>query len=161
MQGRLAAAALAAVFLLTPAAAQPSTPVEAAPGLITAGSPLYQADLWLDTVQVTFTNRTMGDVAYERASEYAVARENGNPDAANRSLQRLTAVAQTATNQSHTGLDKASAVLEQVREETPDEADQGLSTALDQIEEAKQRKPPTPQDGKPSEKSPDVKGGGV
>lgn len=116
------------------------------PGIITADSTLYPADLAADQAALALGLTSTGSIAYERASEAATAVQRNQSEAAQRALDELNAVAQVATRNDTEGLEKAAAVLNAVQEETPDAADQGLSSALDAIQKAKERKPATPGD---------------
>lgn len=121
------------LLLVTGMAAAQSSEVSPEPGIITADSPLYGVDKAFDRVA-----KSEGEVMFERASEYSVAQEQNNSEAmerANRSLQN--SIAEVASSNETEGLEKAEAVLKQVRNRTPEQANQGLDRAIENIGKAR------------------------
>lgn len=152
---------VAAACVLFAAAAAGQTQVSVAPGLVDASSSLHGFDRAVDEAAVGIGLMDPGQVAHERASEAHVALEAGDTEAAQRSVDGLNEVAQVATSNSTQGLEKAQAVLEAPREQTPDQADIGIDQALDAVEQAKQRKPVEPGENDPDTPSRAVTGTGA
>jgi hypothetical protein len=126
------------VVLIAPAAAQTQT--ETTPGLIGPGSALHQFDVSLDTTLIQWGVKPPGDVAAERASEAMIATEQNLTEARSRALNGLDEAVRRANGvDDKTGLNKAQALLEDLQATTPDEANKGLQTALDNIIEAQNR----------------------
>lgn len=138
---RLYLIAVTVMLLSTPIAAEQANDPKLDPGLIQAGSPIY----FLDSATERFTGmtglRSQGDIAHEKASEIAVAKQRNQTEAAERAGKRLSEVSMAATNRSYTGLRKAEQVLQQVQNQTPEEADEGMSTALEAVQKAQTRQP--------------------
>lgn len=125
------------VFLLFSAAGAAQTTVDTNPGLITADSPLYELDVALDQVL-----KSPGERAHERASEALVAQEANLTDSRDRALAALNQTAGQANGlRDGTGLENAQALLTELKEQVPVEAQQGLQTAIDAVIEAKNRYP--------------------
>lgn len=115
--------------------AQSMDDVEPRPGLITADSVFYPVDKALDGVM-----SSEDEVAFERASEYAVAVERNQSRAmerANRSLGEV--VSRTASSNETEGFEKAQSVLEQVRERNGEMSNEGLDNAIRGLEEKSRR----------------------
>lgn len=128
---------LAAVIAITATGA--GAPAAAAsPGLISASSPLYPADVAVDNIQVAVGLESNGDIAAERAAEAQQAMEEGDEEAADEALENLNnSIAEVATADS-TGLQKAEAILGQLAADNPDN-NQGITKALDAVRSAKDR----------------------
>ena len=123
------------VVLLSGMAMAQSAEVEPQPGIIGADSPLYGIDVAYDNLL-----KEDGDVAYERASEYAVAQDKNQTRAMERAEKQLNnTVAKVASSNNTEALGKAQAVLEQVRERTPDQANNGLDNAIQKVRNAKNK----------------------
>lgn len=126
------------VLLLFTANVAAASPVEADPGLIEADSPLYPADVFLDDL----LKKPPGEVAHERASEALVAAEANDTAALDRAVTEVDRVAaRTNGVEAADGLQQAQQLLQEAKERTPDEADSGLDTALENVEKAKNRFP--------------------
>jgi hypothetical protein len=121
------------LLILSGLAVAQSSSVEPEPGIITASSPLYPVDVALDRVV-----KSDSGVAFERASEYSVAQESNDSEAEERAMRQLNnSIARVASSNETQGLEKAEAVLKQVRERTPDQANKGLDKALSNIGKAR------------------------
>lgn len=117
-----------------------SAEINAEPGLIGAGSPLYGVDKAFDSATVAVGLRNQSDVVFERASEYAAAKESNNTNAVERAERSFNnSVARVASNSSTEGLEKAEQILRTVQERTPDQADAGLEKALSNIQGAREK----------------------
>lgn len=122
-----------ALLLVTGFATAQTTDINPEPGIITADSPLYPVDKAFDGV-----TKSDGEVAFERASEYSVAQERNQTRARERAMRSLNnSIADVASSNKTKGLEKAEAVLQQVRERTPDQANQGLDKAISNIGKAR------------------------
>lgn len=136
------ALAVSVVLLSGMAMAQTTSEVEPEPGVITASSPLYGIDVAYDNLV-----KEDGDIAFERASEYSVAQEKNQTRAMERAEKRLNnIVSKVASSNNTEALGKAQAVLEQVRERTPDQANEGLDNAIQKVRNAKNKACMPPQD---------------
>lgn len=123
-------------------AAQPSnSTIDADPGLVKAGGLVYGFDIAWDNAMQTVGFKSPGEVAYERASEVAVARERNNTRASGKALDRFSEAVSGADNQDKRQLERAEAVLRNVSDRVPEEASQGIQTALENVERAKNRVP--------------------
>lgn len=130
------------VVLLSGMAMAQSAEVEPQPGIIGADSPLYGIDVAYDNLL-----KEDGDIAYERASEYAVAQEKNQTRAMERAEKQLNnTVSKVASSNNTEALGKAQAVLEQVRERTPDQANKGLDNAIQKVRNAKNKACMPPQE---------------
>lgn len=130
-----------ALLLLCGSAAAASSTEDLKPGLVKAGSPLYGLEVAADSALVRLGVMDPGQVAFERASEVALAHERGNNDAMNNALDSLNNVSEAATNGSSKALNQSVSVLQGLNETVPEEAQQGLSTALANVRNATDRKP--------------------
>ena len=128
------------LLLAAPAAASNHTE-EANPGLVKAGSPLYGMEVAVDNALVGIGLADAGQVAFERASEVAVAHERGNNEAMNRALANLNNVSKAATSGDAERLNQSISILQGLNETVPEEAQQGLSTALENVRNASEREP--------------------
>ena len=123
-------------------AAQPSnSSIDGDPGLVKAGGLAYGLDVAWDNAMQTVGFKSPGEVAYERASEVAVARERNNTRASGKALDRFSEAVSEADNQDKRQLERAEAVLRNVSERVPEEASQGIQNALQNVERAKNRVP--------------------
>lgn len=110
-------------------AGQAADNIEPEPGLIKADSPLYGLDKAFDSI-----SKNQTEVAFERASEYAVAE---TPQAREKAIRQVNnSIAQVASNNTTEGLEKAKTVLQQVKDETPSRADPGLDQAIENLGKA-------------------------
>lgn len=141
------------IVLLSGMALAQSNEVEPRPGIIGADSPLYGADVAIDNLV-----KEEGDIAYERASEYAVAQERNQTGAMERAERELNnSVARVASSNNTEGLGKAQAVLEQVRERTPDQANPGIDNAIQKVRNAKNKACMPPEEDNNSEEELEAK----
>lgn len=130
------------VVLLSGMAVAQSAEVEPEPGIIGADSPLYGIDVAYDNAF-----KEDGAVAFERASEYSVAQENNQTRAMERAEKQLNnSVAKVASSNNTEALGKAQAVIEQVRQRTPDQANKGLDNAIQKTRNAKNKACMPPKD---------------
>ncbi|MFU1780277.1 hypothetical protein ACM16X_02725 [Haloarcula japonica] len=132
--------AVSLILLASTASAQ-SNQGELEPGLIKADSPIYGLDVAFDRGLAMTPFSDPGEVAAERASEIAVAEERNNTEAREQAEQNLNEIAERATSDHSLGLQKAAAVLEAVNGSVPEQAQQGISQALDQVRQAQNRTP--------------------
>lgn len=132
--------AAALLLLAAPAAASNHTE-EANPGLVKAGSPLYGIEVAVDNALVGIGLADAGQVAFERASEVAVAHERGNNEAMNKALANLNNVSEAATSGNAEKLNQSISILQGLNETVPEEAQQGLSMALENVRNASRRQP--------------------
>lgn len=132
-------------FMLIAAAgtAQPAN-VDADPGVIGPDHPLYNTEIILDTSLVNAGVKPPGDVVHERASEALIATEANDSQARDRALAEMNRVAQVATGDEEQALGKAEAVLQEVKDRTPDEAAAGVDTAIESVIAAQNRFPTDP-----------------
>lgn len=129
------------LFVVSAGAQSAATDVELKPGLIKADSPIYFLDTFEDRASQLSGLRSHGSVAYEKASEYAVAEQRNNTQAMARAEEQLNQVALAASNKSYTGLRNAEQVLLQVQSRVDENASEGLETALGNVRDAQQRQP--------------------
>lgn len=131
----------ASLLLLAGSAAAASSTEDLKPGLVKAGSPLYGLEVSVDSTLVRFGVTDPGQVAFERASEVAVAHERGNNDAMNRALDSLNNVSEAATSGNSEKLNQSISVLQGLNETVPDEAQEGFDTAVESVRNASDREP--------------------
>lgn len=129
----------AMMILISASASGATTEVNPEPGLMTAGSPLYGLDVAFDRVSVATPFRDQGDVASERASEMVVAQRRNNTQAFDRAADQLNRTVEAADRRHSDGLTKAAVVLESVNASVPEEAQEGIATALEQVSRAQNR----------------------
>lgn len=109
--------------------------VEPEPGIIGAGSALYVLDVAYDSVVLN-----QSEIAFERASEMAVAGENGNTDAVERAKTELNnTVSEIASSNETKGLEKAEMILEQVRGKTDGRSNVGIGNAIENIQSNREK----------------------
>jgi hypothetical protein len=134
-------AVAAALLLLMSSGAATSHTEDLQPGLVKAGSPLYGVEVAVDNTLVRLGVMDPGQVAFERASEVALAHQRGNNDAMNNALDHLDNVSEAATSGDTEALNQSISVLQGLNETAPEEAQQGLSTALESVRNASERQP--------------------
>lgn len=131
---------LAAVLVLFSASVSgASAGVEPEPGLMTAGSPIYDIDVAVDQVLMLTPLMDPGEVAFERASEMVVAQQRNNSEAFRKASNRLNRTVDSASRRHREGLSKAAGVLESVNASVPVEAQKGIQNALSQVRRAQNR----------------------
>lgn len=130
---------LSGMVLLLTTIGTAQTTVDQRPGLIGAGSPLYGIDLAADKAFVDWGITDPGTVAHERASEALDASEEGNDEARDRALNGLNEITENASSNNTADLAKAQAVLEELQQRVPDEAEAGLETAMDAVAQAQEQ----------------------
>jgi len=134
--------ALAVVMFTAVSTAQSGdADVDPDPGLVKADSPLYGLEVAVDNAFVTAGLASPGEVAFERASEAAVARDRNNTRATVNALDRFNSAVNKSNNRDLENLQRAESILSNVSEVFPDQAEYGISTALENLESAKQRVP--------------------
>jgi len=111
------------------------------PGLVKAGGLLHGLDVAVDNAMVAAGFRSVGDVAFERASEMSVAEDRNNSAALEKAAQRFNKAVERADNRDRDRLQQAEQILKNVSSRVPEEAKSGISTALESVEKAKQRNP--------------------
>lgn len=127
------------------------------PGLVKADSPIYGLDVAWDNVLITAGFQSPGDVAFERASEVSVAENRNHSRAFNLALNQFNSVAEKANNEDLEGLRNAERILQNVSEHVPEEARQGIETALKNSERARNRVPESLTSGRGGGTLPDIK----
>lgn len=153
-------AVAAALLLLMGSAAASNHTEDLKPGLVKADSPLYGVEVAVDNALVGLGVSDPGKVAFERASEVALAHQRGNTDAMNKALNSLDNASEAATSANSEKLNQSLAVLQGLNATVPKEAQQGLSTALDSVRNATQRDPGVLSGGVVPADLPDIGGGG-
>ncbi|QLG62008.1 hypothetical protein [Halorarum salinum] len=129
-------------FSVASGAAAPETPRDVNPGVIGPDHPLYSIDLAVDDTLQRIGVKPPGEIAHERASEAFVAAEANLTEARDRALTALNrTVGQANGLRDGTGLENAQALLTELQETAPAEAQDGLQDALDAVSEAKNRFP--------------------
>lgn len=129
-----------AVLLVAPAAAQTGPSTERGPGFISADSPLYSIEVVVDNTAVAIGVMDAGDVAQERAAEAKEMQEKGNTKAAQRAAEAASEAVKAASSGSSAntaGIDKAIDTLNGIKKDAPDEAKDGLTTAVDSLKQAR------------------------
>lgn len=127
--------------------AQTVSDVEPNPGVIKAGSPFYSLDIAYDNAF-----KSDGEQVYERASEYSYAQERNRTEAMDRANKSLgNAISRVASSNETEGLEKAEAVLQQVKNRTPDQANAGIERALGNVQKARNGTLKPEDVGKPSD----------
>lgn len=107
---------------------------------ITPDSPMYGVDVAIDNAFVD-----EGQIVHERASEMKKMQEENKTEALEKAQQDMERVTERIrnreqiNNRTKTGLENAEMVLEQVRENAPEEAQVGLDTALENVRNAKNK----------------------
>lgn len=118
---------------------QPASTIERGPGIIGAQSPFYGIEVAIDNAAVNIGLKNAGSVAEERAAEAKKAAENGNYQAAQKAAGNMNKIAEKASSKDVEGIQKAESVLQGVINQAPEEAKQGLQTALDNVKQARER----------------------
>jgi len=136
-------------------AAQP-TNTPTTPGVIGSDSPFYTVDILISDVRMRWEDdppgpipgfvggivgKSAADVVHERASEALVASEAGDEAAREHALQEVNRTARFAHGLEGKPLDQAVAVLREVQDRTPAEAQNGVQTAIDSVVVAGNRFP--------------------
>ena len=135
MINKKAALPLMAVVLAGTASAAPVGGVPANAGFINfdPGSPFYAVET---TVEPIFQDKNT--TIRERAAEYTEM-ANSNPDAAPNALRALEKVSKSSNKNHSEALNEAYNAVNSAP--TPEEAQQGIQTALGAIQQAQQREP--------------------
>ena len=141
MKLRLLALSLILLTGFSAAQSSNSTGIDSSPGLVKADSPIYGWDVAVDNALQTAGLKSAGEVAVERASEVAVAESRNHSAASGKALQRFNQAVAEANNDDRERLQRAEQVLSQVRERVPEQAQQGITNALENVQRAKQRVP--------------------
>jgi hypothetical protein len=141
MKLRLLALSLILLTGFSAAQSSNSTGIDSSPGLVKADSPIYGWDVAWDNALQTAGLKSAGEVAVERASEVAVARDRNHTRAAIGAVDRLNQAVAEANNDDRERLQKAESILGNVSEVLPEQAEYGISNALENIQKAKQRVP--------------------
>ena len=144
------------LFVGISSAQNTNSSIESSPGLVKADSPIYGLDVAWDNALKTAGLVSPGSVAVERASEVSVAEKRNHSEAASMALNQFNSVAAEANNEDVEGLRKSEAILRNVSERVPEEARQGIETALKNVEEARNRVPESLTSGRGSGALPDI-----
>lgn len=111
------------------------------PGVIGPESVFYGFETAWDSAAVDMGLKKAGNVAQERAYEAQRAQENGNSEAAQRAVKKMSKVAKKARGENdEEGVNKAMSIVQQTMAGAPEEAKQGLQTALDNMKKAQQQR---------------------
>lgn len=140
------------LFLVGFTAANAHGSLDVGPGMIGADHPLYGLETAWDNAAISIGLKKAGEVAQERAAEAQAAMERNNSQAAARAAQEMSNVAAVASSDDTEGLQKAEAVLQEVIANAPQEAQEGLQTALQNVQQARER---AQQAGNASDRMPD------
>ena len=129
----------ALILLISVTAAAPANNSQASPGLLGASSPLHQVEVAADNLAVSFGLSNASKVAEERLAEASQAANQGDMKAQERAMNQFNNIASKAQNlQSNTNIE---GLLQQVKQQTPDNATQGLNKALENAGNITQRTP--------------------
>lgn len=126
---------------LSAAQSSNSTGIDSSPGLVKADSPIYGWDVAWDNALQTAGLKSAGEVAVERASEVAVARDRNHTKAAVNAVDQLNYVVGEADNSDKERLERAEEILNSTSEMLPEQAQYGISNALENVKGAKNRVP--------------------
>lgn len=127
------------------------------PGFVTPDSPFYRVEVIVDNVAVSVGVMKAGDVAQERAAEAKTMQEQGKPKAAQRAAAAASEAVKAAgkgSSNTTTGIDKAIKTLNDVKSNAPPEARDGLTTAIDSLQQVKKILPNATPSGTPSNGTP-------
>lgn len=127
------------IILLSGFAAAQTTDLDRGPGMIAPDSPLYGLETAFDNAAVSIGLKSAGGVAQERAAEARKMAEKGDYNAAEKAIRQMSTVAQQARSEDTEGLEKAESVLQELRADAPEEAQQGLQAALDNVRSVRER----------------------
>lgn len=115
-------------------------------GPFTPDSAFYGLETAWDSVAMTTGISNAEEVANKRAAEAQAMADEGNYEAVERAAQGLGNVAERAENPEE--LERATNTLNEVMEQAPEEAQEGLQTAMDNVQErgpqGPETEPPTP-----------------
>ncbi|NUB91136.1 hypothetical protein HT576_08890 [Haloterrigena sp. SYSU A121-1] len=95
----------------------------------------------MDNAMIAVGLKRASDVVHERASEAVVAAEANNTAAAERAASEASRMAQVAHGVNGDGLESAETLLREVRDRVPEDAHDGLDTAINEVMKAKERLP--------------------
>jgi len=122
----------ATLLLVSLTTAAPQTNPQGDPGFIGASHPLHQVEVVTDNLAVSFGLSNASNVAKERLAEANQAAMQGKEKAQERVMNQYNKVAEKARNLQGDG--EVQSLLEEIRNQTPDDADQGLQNAIGQAE---------------------------
>lgn len=116
--------------------------VEANPGLIGAGSPIYGLEVAYDNAAMNIGLKKAGSVALERAAEARTAVERNDTRAAQRAVRNLERVAnRSQSSEDEEGITRAISIMEETIANAPNEqARQGMQNALENMRQAQDRR---------------------
>jgi hypothetical protein len=129
------------VLSISVSSAQSTDTVNPEPGLVKPGGLLYGLDVAFDNGLQEVGLKSPGEVAFERASEVSVAEERNNSRGVEMALNGFSQAVEQSNNDDFEALERSESVLRNVSSRVPEEASQGLSSALESVEEAKNRVP--------------------
>jgi len=129
------------LFIGISSAQSTNSSVNSSPGLVKADSPIYGWDVAWDNALQSAGLVSPGSVAVERASEVSVAEKRNHTNAASMALNQYNSVVAEANNEDVEGLRRSEQILQNVSERVPEEARQGIETALKNAGEARNRVP--------------------
>lgn len=133
---KLLIAAAIILALTAPAASaqhQNSTNVQPSPGIVGPGSMFYGLETAADDFSISLGFTTAQAVANERASEALIAAEQNNTEASVQALNSLNQLSKNHNITDENGTSKAMNILGQVSKNIPEQAQQGIQTAMDNI----------------------------
>lgn len=125
--------------------------LDVGPGTVAPDSSMYGIELAMDNAALWMGFAKPGKIAQERAAEASEMAEKGNYQAAQKAIDNMNKVAKRATTTDTEGLHKAQEVLEAVMQNAPEEAHDGLRTAIDNLHERQDSITGAHEDGNASE----------
>lgn len=128
------------ILLAAAGTAQTQQGTSVGPGFIAPDSPLYGLEVAFDNAQTAVGLKQAGTVAQERVAEAEAMVQQNKTDATTRALAQLNNTIAEAPPEQAAGLEIARNQLERLVRSTPDAANFGLNTALDQVTKAAARK---------------------
>lgn len=133
--------ATALLLSISVSTAQSTDIVYPEPGLVKPGGMMYGLEVAFDNGLQEVGLKSPGEVAFERASEVSVAQDRNNSRGVEMALNGFNQAVEQSNNNDFEALERSESVLRNVSSRVPEEASQGLSNALERVEEAKNRVP--------------------
>lgn len=121
-------------------------------GLFTPDSALYGLDTAWDNAGMAVGLKRAGDVAKERAAEAQAMAEKGDYESAQKAMDKMNSVAKRAKEEESEDIRQAESVLQGVIDDAPEEAQQGLQTAMENIQKNRPDNRGGPEEREPSER---------
>ncbi len=114
------------------------------PGMVTPDSALYGLETAWDNIGMAIGLKNAADVARERAGEARAMADQGNWEAAERAARGLEHAAARSDEDSANDVNQALSVLDGVLADAPEEARNGLQTAMENVRNAGPEGTPAP-----------------